>query len=329
MRRRSFLKSVATAALGAASAPASRSSAESTLPVIDAHIHLFDPERPGGVPWPKPADTALYRPALPPRYQRLAAPHHVVGAIAVECSPWLADNFWLLNAVEQNPIMLGFIGDLEPAAPDFAATLAQLHRSPLFLGIRYGNLWDRDMGAAASRPEFIAGLKRLAQAGLTLETANPDAALIAAVMQVSDRVPDLRIVLDHLPNAAAPSDGAARREYEANLRELAARPAIFVKGSEIVRRINGEVSLDVGAYKTALDQIWGLFGDDRVFFGSDWPNSDSLASYDQTFGVAQQYMETKSPAARAKYFWRNSIGVYRWRARTAEQAHLRQVQAAS
>lgn len=292
------------------------------MPVIDAHVHLFDPTRPGGVPWPTPADTALYKPALPARYERLALPHHVVGAVAVECSPWLVDNFWLLDVVQQSPIMLGFIGDLEPASPDFAATLAQLHRSPLFLGIRYGNLWNRDLGASIDKPGFVAGLRLLAQAGLTLETANPDAALIAAVVRVSDRVPQLRIVLDHLPNAKLPPDAAARKAYDAHLQELGHRPAIFVKGSEIVRRIDGHVPLDVGAYKASLDQMWELFGEDRIFFGSDWPNSDSLAGYDETFGVAQRYIATRSRAAQEKYFWRNSIRVYKWKARTAEQAAL-------
>ncbi len=328
MQRRAFLKSAAIAAVGAVAGPLALAAGEGTL-VIDGHIHLFDPTRPGGVPWPKKTDTALYRPALPARYERLAQPHHVVGAIAVECSPWLVDNFWLLDVAQQNPIILGFIGDLEPGSPDFAATLDRLHRSPLFLGIRYGNLWDRDLAASARNAEFIAGLKLLAQAGLTLETANPNAALIAAVVQVSDRVPELRIVLDHLPHAEIPADAAAREEYEANLRELAHRPAIFVKGSEIVQRIDGSVSLDVESYKAALDRLWDLFGEDRIFFGSDWPNSDSLASYDDTFRVAQQYIETRSPAARQKYFWRNSIAVYKWQARTAVQAQLLQNQALS
>ena len=323
MQRRDFLKSATTAALSAAAGSVLPAQAPA-MPVIDAHIHLFDSARPGGVPWPKPADGALYKPALPARYKQLAAPHHVIGAIAVECSPWLVDNFWLQAVVEQNPIMLGFVGDLEPAAPDFAATLGQLHRSPLFLGIRNGNLWDRDLGASAGKPEFIAGLKLLAQAGLVLETANPDGALIAAVVQVSDRVPDLRIVLDHLPNAAVPADATARKEYEANLRELARRPTVFVKGSEIVRRIDGRVSLDAGSYKAALDRMWDLFGEDRIFFGSDWPNSDSVAGYDDIFRVAQQYIATRSAAAQEKYFWRNSIQVYKWRARTPAQVRLLQ-----
>ncbi len=323
MQRRAFLKSTTTAALGAAAGSLLPAQA-AAIPVIDAHIHLFDPTRPGSVPWPTPADGVLYKSALPSRYRQLAAPHHVVGAIAVECSPWIVDNFWLQAVVEQNPIMLGFVGDLEPASQDFAATLGQLHRSPLFLGIRYGNLWNRDLGASLKNPEFVAGLKLLAQAGLVLETANPDAALIATVVQVSDRVPGLRIVLDHLPNAVVPADVAARKEYEANLSELAHRSTVFVKGSEIVRRIDGRVSLDAGSYKASLDQMWDIFGEDRIFFGSDWPNSDSVAGYDDIFRVAQQYIATRSVAAQEKYFWRNSIQVYKWRARTPAQARLLQ-----
>jgi predicted TIM-barrel fold metal-dependent hydrolase len=321
MHRRAVLKSAAALALSTAAEPLMRA-ADTEVPVVDCHIHLFDPSRPGGVPWPEKTDKVLYQAALPARYEQLARPHHVVGAIAVECSPWMVDNFWLQDVVEQNPIMLGFIGDLLPESPDFGAALDFLHRSPMFLGIRYGNLWNRDLGAAAHNPEFLSGLKLLAQAGLVLETANPDATLIAAVVEVSDRVPDLRIVLDHLPHAEAPTDESARATYEANLMELSRRPKIFVKGSEIVKRVDGRVSLDVESYKAGLDRLWDLFGEGRMFFGSDWPNSDTLASYDDTFGVAQRYIATRSEAARQKYFFKNSISVYKWQARTPEQAQL-------
>jgi predicted TIM-barrel fold metal-dependent hydrolase len=295
---------------------------EMPIPVIDAHIHLFDPTRTGGVPWPEKTDAVLYKPALPSRYRVLSQTHHVAGAIAVECSSWMVDNFWLADVVELSPIMLGFIGDLEPGAPDFAATVDRLHRSPLFLGIRYGNLWNRDLGASAEKPEFVSGLKLLAQEGLVLETANPDPALIAAVLAVSDRVPDLRIVIDHLPHAEVPTDASTRSKYEDHLHEISRRKNVFVKGSEIVRHVGGRVQLDVGLYRAGLDRMWDLFGEDRIFFGSDWPNSDSIATYDEIFSVAQHYIATRSIAAQQKYFWKNSIAVYKWRSRTPGQARL-------
>jgi predicted TIM-barrel fold metal-dependent hydrolase len=195
MRRRDLLKSVTTLAAGSVAMPLLRA-ASASIPAIDTSLHLFDPSRPGGVPWPEKPNAVLYRPALPDRYVGLAHPYDVVGAIAVECSPWLVDNFSLQEVVERSPIILGFIGDLEPDSPAFATTLDRLHRSQFFLGIRNGNLWNRDLGAVLQKPEFLSGLKLLSQAGLVLETANPDPALMTAVLDVSDRVPDLRVVID-------------------------------------------------------------------------------------------------------------------------------------
>jgi predicted TIM-barrel fold metal-dependent hydrolase len=321
LKRRSFVKSAAALMLAPAVEPMF-SAIGPPAPVIDAHIHLFDPTRRGGVPWPDKSDVTLYRPALPARYQPLAGSHGIVGAIAIECSPWLVDNFWLQEVAERNPMMLGFIGDLLPESSDFGATLDRLHRSPLFLGIRYGNLWNRDLQDAVQKTEFLSGLKILAQAGLVFETANPDSRLIAAVLQLTDHVPNLRIVIDHLPHAEPPADAAARSAYEANLRELSTRPSIYVKGSEIVRHTSDRVSLDVGHYKASLDRLWDLFGEERIFFGSDWPNSDSLATFDETFSVARGYISTRRLRAQDAYFWKNSISVYRWRARTPAQARL-------
>ncbi len=323
MLRRQFLKSTGALAATAVIEPA-LSATSASVPIIDTHIHIFDPSRPGGVPWPDKTDTALFKPALPSRYAALAQPHHVIGAIAVECSPWTFDNFWLQDVVEKNPIMLGYIGDLLPAEPSFAATLEWLHRSPLFLGIRYGNLWNRDLLSSVQMPEFVTGLKLLAQAGLVLETANPDPTLISAVTQVCNLVPDLRVVLDHLPHAIIPTEATARAEYEKHLQELAKYPYVYVKGSEILRKVDGRISFDVASYKASLDAIWDLFGEDRIIFGSDWPNSDSVANLDDTFAIAQKYIKTRSASAQQKYYWKNSMAVYRWRARTPAQKQLSQ-----
>jgi predicted TIM-barrel fold metal-dependent hydrolase len=217
---------------------------------------------------------------------------------------------------------MGFIGDIDPIAPDFAATLDRLRRSPLFLGIRYGNIWNRNPLDAAHNPAFIAGLTLLAEAGLVLDTANPDFDLLRAMLEISNRVPNLRIVIDHLPRADAPADAQARAAYDATLRELAERPQIFVKGSGILRTFDGRVSFNLNRYKDSLDQLWSLFGDGRMVFGSDWPNSDYLADYDETFSIAERYIATRSRGSQESYFWKNSLAAYKWRPRTAAQKNL-------
>jgi L-fuconolactonase len=284
-----------------------------SIPIIDTHIHLFDPSRPQGVPWPDKQDAVLYKPALPGRYRKVTQGLGVVGAIEIECSPWLEDNQWVLDVAAKDSMIVGTIGDLQPGDPKFRAQLDSFARNPLFRGIRYGNLWGRDLGAELNKPEFIGGLKALAEAGLTLDTANPTPALIADVARVTDRVPNLRVVMDHLPELD-PST--------ANLRELGKRPQVYVKVSGVLRRVAGRVPLDLDFYRGRLDEIWDIFGADRLIYGSDWPNSDPLGTYPQVLKIVEDYFHAKGTAAAERYFWKNSIAAYRWIKRDAHQPEL-------
>jgi predicted TIM-barrel fold metal-dependent hydrolase len=321
MRRRQLLK---LAASGAAALALQRPAAAlpPAGPILDAHIHLFDPARPGGVPWPPADDPVLYKPSTPERYVALTTKFGVVGAIAVEASPLASDNDWLLHVAEKHPVIVGVVGDLVPGAPSYLADLDRLHRNPLFLGFRYGNLWNRDLAIDQHKPGFIEGVKALAAAGLVFECANPDPSLIRAILAVAERVPGLTIVIDHLPHAPVPADPAARDQYWANLRRLAQSPRVFVKLSEIPALVNGALITDPEYYRGALDAIWNVFGEDRILFGSDWPNSDHVAPYAQTLALVRGYVARKSPEAREKYFWKNSIAAYRWQRRRADQPAL-------
>ncbi len=301
---------------GAASSP------NNGVPIIDCHIHLFDTSRPGGVPWPEKTDTAIYKPAVPGRYARIARPLGVVGAIAVEASPLQSDNDWVLQQAARHPILVGMVGDLVPGTASYSKDLDRLRANPLFLGIRYGNLWDRDLTVDIKKAGFLGDLKKLARYGLELDSANPDPKLIRAILDASDHVPEMRIVIDHLPSAPIPTQPDARKEYWANLRRLAQNKKVYVKLSEIPVRNGKAVPMEMGFYKEKLDAIWAVFGEDNILYGSDWPNSDHLASYAETLGLVQRYVSTKGEPAYRKFFWKNSIAAYHWNRRQPDQPEL-------
>jgi len=281
-----------------------------TIPIIDTHIHLFDISRPEGVPWPDKKDSVLYKSALPTRYRKVTQGLGIVGAIEIECSPWLKDNQWVLDIAAGDSMIVGTIGDLDPVDAQFAKQLEQFRRNPLFRGIRYGNLWDRDLGAALAKPKFIEGIKALAEAGLVLDTANPTPALVQDIIHLTDRVPSLRVIMDHLPGM----DPAT-----ADLRELSKRPQVYVKVSGVLRRVEGRVPLETNFYRDRLDAMWNLFGAARLIYGSDWPNSDQWGTYPQVLAIVREYFNAKGPAIAEKYFWKNSIAAYHWIKRDAHQ----------
>lgn len=195
----------------------------------------------------------------------------------------------------------------------------------MFRGIRYGNLWPReggrqdDLAKAIARREVVEDLKLLAAAGLSLDSANPTPSLINALLRTSDAVPNLRIVIDHLPKIEVPAEGAARKAYYAELHELGKRPQVFVKISSVLRRVDGRVPEDLGFYRGTLDELFGVFGEDRVLYGSDWPNCDTWAEYPHVFRIVHEYFNTKPRPVQEKYFWRNSRAAYRWVKRDASQ----------
>ncbi len=289
------------------------------FPILDCHIHLFDPTRTGGVVWPLPSDAVLYKPALPGRYEGIAGPMGVVGAIPIEASPLESDNDWVLKQVEANPVMVGMVGNLAPGSASFGGELERLHRSPFFLGIRYGNLWDRDLFVDRKKPGFIGDLKRLAEAGLSLDSANPDARLVEGLLDVAQQVPELRMVIDHLPNATVPGEDSERKIFWAHLKELGQNPRVFIKLSEVPVVDGGRLRTDGAFYREKLDPLWEIFGEDRVLFGSDWPNSDHVAGYRETLGIVRAYVAGKGAAALGKYFFGNSVEAYRWKPRRADQ----------
>ena len=306
MSRRAFL-----AAAGAAAS----SLADPTAPtmIVDTHAHFYNPARPGGVPWPPKDDALLYRTVLPAEYRRITRPLGITGVIEVEASPWVEDNQWVLDLAAKDPLLIGTVGNLEPGRPNFRQNLSRFHKNRLFLGMRFGYLWGRSLAAELPKPEFISDLKFLAETGLELDVVGGPS-LLAEVVRITDQVPELRIVIDHLPYDP-PEAGPARSVYQTALRELANRPEVYAKVSNVLRRSGGRVPTEVSFYRPSLDELWEVFGADRLVYGSNWPVSESIAPYSTAFRVVREYFAAKGREASEKYFWKNSKAAYRWSTR--------------
>jgi predicted TIM-barrel fold metal-dependent hydrolase len=324
MNRRTFLGVAAGLTLADAGAQTPPS-----IPIIDTHIHLFDTERPGGVPWPSknnPAHKVMYMPSLPARYRKVVDGLGIVGAIEIECSALLEDNQWVLDVAKADDIMVGTIGHLTPGTPEFRPSLERFHKNPLFRGIRHGLGGRPGRGGQAAapavhevdNPEFVADLKALADADLVMDTANPSVPLLEGVVRVSDKVPSLRIVIDHLPQMWPTA--AERPAYDATMKAIKDRPQIYTKVSEVLRReADGTIPTDLAFYRSRIDEIVDVFGMDRVLYGSDWPNGDQWLPVPVGFKIVHEYFMGKGQAAAEKYFWRNSIQAYKWVKRNASQ----------
>ena len=83
----------------------------------------------------------------------------------MEASPWVEDNLWVLDLIAHEPLIVGVIGNLDPTKPEFREYLERYHGNPLFLGIRYGNIWHHDLVEAVKSRDFLANMKVFAETG--------------------------------------------------------------------------------------------------------------------------------------------------------------------
>jgi len=309
--RRDFLLSAAAAT----SLFAQRSAASDLIgpiPAIDSHIHLYDPMRSQGVPWPAKNDPLLYNPHLPERFSALVAPFNVVGTVVVECSPLLEDNQWVLDLAKDHPAIVGFVGHLEPGKPELAGHLRRFASDPIFRGIRLHGAAIKDVAPGP----LIDDLRRLSDRSLALDLMG-NASMLPHIVRLAALTPELRLVINHLPFKEFDGGPAA---FRTAWTPIAALPNVFVKISEVIRLLNGQMVNEAGYYRPGLDVIYELFGPDRVIFGSNWPVSDKFAPYANVYGLVSDYFSTKSRLAAEKFFWRNSYAAYRWQHRGAASA---------
>lgn len=312
--RRDFVSSSLFGLAGVALSGSERSSAADapgSSPIIDCHTHFYDPRRPQGIPWPPKDNSLLYRPVLPNEFEKLTKPFGVTGTLIIEASSWVEDNQWLLDLAAENPFIVGIIGNLTPGTDTFANHLVRFARNPRYRGIRIG---VDEISKGLDRPEFLADLKRMIDADLTLDVnGGPDGP--AVIAQLAAKLPQLRIVINHLGNVSI--DGKEPpKDWTNGLIAAAKNPHVYMKVSGYIEngRVEGKklAPEDTAHYRPVFDRAWDTFGADRLIYGSDWPVSDIGGPYGVIIRIVTEYFRDRGEAATKKFFAANAQNAYRW-----------------
>jgi len=288
-------------------APAVEKSTEPAAPIvlikptriIDTHIHLFDPSRPEGVPWPG-SGSELYRPTLPADFRAIAGPAGVTASVVVEASAWVEDNQWLLDQTRDDPLFQGIVGNLALGSPDFAENLARLARDKRFVGIR-----TKGIKAADLDEQVVADLRALAGQNLVLDILMAGMT-VADAQAIAAAVPELRLILNHVAGTNI-RGGAPSAAWVASIQALAQLPNVYCKVSGLFQQSGKTPApLEAAYYAPVLDVLWQAFGEDRLVYGSNWPVSNLRGDYVQHQELVLAYFSEKGEGAVEKVMWKNA-----------------------
>ena len=291
-------------------------------PIVETHIHFWQVTRPGGVPWPTPAEGPIFRDILPGDYMPIAKANGIVTAGVVEASGIVEDNQWILDLVkgdtflrpssetwtsERRPSLMIWSGFRETRASSASAVISRVRPR-----------------ASRSAPRSSQACSDLARRGMTLDIiSRGDKNPKDQVEALCTAVPDLRIIIDHLGGAKGPPP--VDPTWELEIRRLAdVCPNLYMKFSSFYDMYApGDVVFlaptDLASYKAHFDVLMTAFGADRLIWGSNWPvislhgaNPNDLSSgFADQIRIAEEYLAPFGEVVRDKVMFRNALLFYR------------------
>lgn len=272
--------------------------------VIDAHQHFwrFDPVREA---WITDEMAAIRRDFLPEDLAPELDACGVDATIAVQADQSEAETEFLLGLAEGNRRIAGVVGWVDLRAVDVERRLERFSRFKKLRGVRHVAQAEADDWFLA-RPEFVRGVGRLKEFGLTYDILIYPRQLPAAIELVR-KLPEQKFVVDHL---AKPEIKAGKLEPWAGLmREIASNPNVYCKLSGMVTEADWK-NWKAEDCEVFLEVVFDAFGAERLMFGSDWPVCLVAASYAQVKSIVEEYVDRHTPAAKSAIFGENGKRFY-------------------
>jgi L-fuconolactonase len=267
-----------------------------TTGVIDAHQHVWDLER-AEYAWLTPEAGVLHRTIeideVLPEFEAAG----VTGSVLVQAADNDEDTEHMFAVAARHPLVLGVVGYVPLHDPERAAErLAELLRRPRFCGVR-NLIHDRPDPRWLRRPDVDESLGLLAAAGVPFDVVGVLPEHLGAVLEISERHPDLDLVLDHLNKPPIGSD--AWEPWASLVARVAENPCVHGKVSGLYAATGDPASWTVDAIRPVLDHALDVFGPDRLMYGGDWPVSLIAGGYTRVWQGLSELLAELTDAERA------------------------------
>ena len=274
------------------------------VPVVDSHHHFWEIDKFDYSWMPDGSPLAVdYGPTQLAPLIKAAGIDYTVVVQAVSSSD---EARWLLELADQNDFIAGIVGWVDLTDPKVGYTLDELQRSKYFKGVRH--IWEgeNDPGWIVNSGA-INGLQELVRRDLTFDfLAKPPN--LPFIPQVMEQVPDLRAVVDHIGKPLI-ADHLVE-PWLSDMRKVASINGIHCKISGMITEADQQswIADDLRPY---VHHILGMYGTDRLMFGTDWPVCTLAGEYQTVADTTRGILNSLSHTAKADVFGGTAIRFYR------------------
>jgi L-fuconolactonase len=276
------------------------------FPIIDSHLHLWDPRR-LHYPW---LFDPLDRPFLPVDFQAASAGVAIEALVFLECDAAMEDAFAEAEAVlswaREEPRIAAMVCNAPLETGDAARpALESLAATDKVRGVRR-IYQDQPDPAFCLRADFVAGVQALADYGLSFDLCLKHPQLPATI-GLADACPNVPMVLDHI---AKPGIAKGLIQPWANqMRDLARRENVVCKLSGVATEAAADWT--PATLRPYIDAALEAFGPSRIMFGGDWPVSTLAISYPAWVALVDEAIADLSATEKRQIFRDTARAFYR------------------
>lgn len=272
---------------------------------IDAHQHFWHIAR-GDYDWMDDSVAAIHHDIMPNDLQPYLKTHEIDGTVVVQAAATVAETRFILGLADRTNFIKGVVGWVDLENPEAANTLDRLLVSPYLKGIR-PMLQDISDTSWIMHSTVIANLKKVANRGLRLDALITPRHL-EVILQLSEKLPQLQIVIDHCAKPEFTKDKGAQIMWRNGMIKLAERPNVMCKISGLANDAGPD--WNTVKLKPYIEHVIETFGPNRLMWGSDWPVLNLVGDYTRWREVSAELLKDLSDQERAAIYGGNAIKFY-------------------
>ena len=272
---------------------------------IDAHQHFWHIAR-GDYDWMDDSVAAIRHDIMPNDLEPYLKTHEIDGTVVVQAAATVAETRFILGLADRTDFIKGVVGWVDLENSEAANTLDRLLVSPYLKGIR-PMLQDISDTSWVIHPTVIANLKEVANRGLRLDALITPRHL-EVILQLSEKLPQLQIVIDHCAKPEFSDDKDAQIMWRNGMTKLAERPNVMCKISGLANEAGPD--WNTVKLKPYVEHVIEAFGPNRLMWGSDWPVLNLVGDYTRWREVSAELLKDLSDQERAAIYGANAIKFY-------------------
>jgi L-fuconolactonase len=278
--------------------------------IVDTHVHCWDLKK-AEYTWLQDDTSVLNQTWKLEQLEDERKKAGVTKGVLVQAAGNMEDTRLMFETAARTDWIKGIVAWLPLLNPDRSRQLLdeKFLAAKYFKGVRH-QIHDEPDPGWLLQPAVIDSLKLLAAHDIPYDVVGVLPAHLITVLEVAEKVPGLRMVLDHL-NQPPIAKGERFGEWGRLMIEAAKHKNIFAKISGLRTASGDFANRQPADIKPYIEFSLEHFGIDRCFCGGDWPVSELAGNYSSTWQMYKSILsELLSKEDQEKVFYHNAMQFY-------------------